>query len=380
MDHDGVRVMIDVQFRRQLPGLLLDIAFTAPAQGLTALFGRSGSGKTSIVQAIAGGLRPDSGRIVIDGRVYFDHSAGLDLPVHLRRVGYVFQDSRLFPHLSVRGNLLFGFKRAAGERKFRLDGVVELLGIGHLLDRRPHHLSGGERQRVTIGRALLAQPSLLLMDEPLSSLDPPRKSELLAYIEGVRDEMQVPILYISHEFNEVVRLADHLVLVDGGSVIRSGSLMEVASESGIAPLIGRFEAGSIIECRIAAHDDGMALSTLSFAGGQLRVPRVDLDEGTRVRVRIRSRDVAIALSPPLDVSITNQLMGTVLALTAREGPYLDCAIDVGGVTVRALITRDSSARLRLQPGMTVWALIKTVAFDSRSVGFMRRPRPSSENA
>jgi molybdate transport system ATP-binding protein len=372
--------MIEVQFRKQLPGLLLDIGFSAPAHGLTALFGRSGSGKTSIVQAIAGGLRPDAGRIVIDDRIYFDHEAGIDLPVHLRRIGYVFQDSRLFPHLSVRSNLLFGFKRAGLERKFQLDAVVDLLGIGHLLDRRPHHLSGGERQRVTIGRALLAQPSLLLMDEPLSSLDPPRKSELLAYIEGVRDELRVPILYISHEFNEVVRLADHLVLVDGGMVVRSGSLLDVASDSTIAPLVGRFEAGSIIECTVAAHDAGMALSTLGFASGQLRVPRVDLDLGTRVRVRIRSRDVAISLSCPMDVSITNRLPGTLLSLTQREGPYVDAAIDVGGATLRALITRESAARLGLEPGLKVWALIKTVAFDSRSVGFMRRARPSSETA
>jgi molybdate transport system ATP-binding protein len=369
--------MIDVRFRKQLPNILLDFEFSAPAQGLTALFGRSGSGKTSIVQAIAGGMRPDSGRIVIDGQVFFDSASGIDKPVHLRRVGYVFQDSRLFPHLTVRNNLAYGLKRAGAEQKFTFDAVVDLLGIGHLLDRRPHKLSGGERQRVTIGRALLAQPALLLMDEPLSSLDPPRKSELLAYIEGVRDELALPILYISHAFNEVVRLAEHLVLIDGGKVVRSGALMDVASEADVAPLIGRFEAGSVIECTVTKHDDDVALSTLGFAGGQLRVPRVDLDPGVRVRVRIRSRDVALSLSRPMDMSITNQLPGKLLSLTPRDGPYVDAAVDIGGVTLRALITRESAARLGLEPGIQVWALVKTVAFDSRSVGFMRRARPIS---
>ncbi len=372
--------MIDVRFRKQLPRLLLDIAFQAPNRGLTALFGRSGSGKTSIVRAIAGGLRPDTGRIAIDDRTFFDDSCGIDIPIHLRRIGYVFQDSRLFPHLSVRHNLLFGFSRATGARRFQLDAVVDLLGIGHLLDRRPHNLSGGERQRVTIGRALLSQPSLLLMDEPLSSLDPPRKSELLAYIETVRDEFGVPIVYISHEFNEVARLADHLILVDGGAVIRSGSLLDVASDPTIAPLIGRFEAGSIIECTVAAHDEHYALSSLDFIGGRLRVPRVDLDVGARIRVRIRSRDVALSLSYPADVSISNRLPGIVIGLTTREGPYVDAAIDVGGATLRALITRESSARLGLTEGARVWALVKTVAFDSRSVGFMRRARPTSPPA
>jgi molybdate transport system ATP-binding protein len=215
------------------------------------------------------------------------------------------------------------------------------------------------------------------MDEPLSSLDPPRKSELLPYIERLRDEFRLPILYISHAFNEVVRLADQLVLIDGGKVVRSGALQDVASDPQSAPLIGRFEAGSVIECTVVKHDDEVALSTLAFTGGQLRVPRVELDVGSVVRVRIRSRDVAISLSRPMDISITNRLPGTLISLTPRDGPYVDAAIDVGGATLRALITRESAARLGLEPGIKLWALIKTVAFDSRSVGFMRRARPLS---
>jgi len=374
---DGLRPMIEVRFRKQLPGLLLDVAFTAAARGITALYGRNGSGKTSVVRAIAGGLHPDQGRIAVGERLFFDSEAGVDMPIHERRVGYVFQDSRLFPHLTVRRNLLYGYRRAGGERRFGLQAAVDLLGIGALLDRRPHNLSGGEQQRVAIGRALLAQPSLLLMDEPLSSLDPPRKSELLPYIEGLRDELGLPILYISHDFNEVARLADQLVVIDNGRVVRSGALLDIASEPELAPLIGRFEAGSVIECVVVRHDDGVALSTLGFAGGELRVPRVDLDVGARLRVSIRSRDVALSLSRPMDVSITNRLPGRLLSLTEREEPYVDVAIGVGGATLRALITRESVQRLSLEPGLEVWALIKTVAFNSRSVGFMRRPRAPS---
>lgn len=371
--------MIDVAIEKRWPGFTLDAAFTAPPTGITALYGRSGAGKTTIIQAIAGAVKPDAGRIASGATVFFDSTLGLDMPVHQRRIGYVFQDTRLFPHLTVKSNLLYGHARATGERRIEPGFVIELLGIGHLLERRPHHLSGGERQRVALGRALLAQPALLLMDEPLSSLDPPRKAEVLPYIERLRDEFRLPILYISHAFNEVARLADYMVLVDEGRVVRHGPLLEVASEPELSPLVGRFEAGSILECTVAGHDREVALSTLAFAGGQLRVPQVDLPPGGRLRVRIRARDVALALSQPMDISITNRLPGRLLALTEREGPYVDVSVDVGGAVIRALITKESAVRLGLEPGLQVWALIKTVAFDSRSVGFMRRARPVSES-
>lgn len=369
--------MIEVHVQKQLADLQLDIAFKAESRGITAIFGRSGAGKTSLIQAISGGMRPDAGRIVVGDRVFFDSAAKIDMPIHTRQVGYVFQESRLFPHLSVRNNLTYGYKRAGGTRHFEFDDAVDLLGIGHLLNRRPHKLSGGERQRIAIGRALLAQPSLLLMDEPLSSLDPARKSELLPYIEGIRDELDLPILYISHAFNEVVRLADHIVLIDGGKVVRSGPLLEVASDPDLSPLIGRFESGSVLECTVFRHDEEVALSSLAFSGGQLRVPQVDLPVGAQVRVRIRARDVALSLSEPMDISITNRLRGTLLSLSERDGPYVEILVDVGGATLRSLITRESAARLALKPGTTLWALVKSVALDSRSVGFIRRARPSS---
>lgn len=363
--------MIEVSFRKALPAqaggppaLTLDIAFAADPRGITALFGRSGSGKTSILKVIAGVFRPDTGRVAVGDRVFFDHDAGIDMRIEDRRLGYVFQEARLFPHLTVRGNLMYGAARARGERRVGLDAAVDLLGIGPLLTRRPHHLSGGERQRVAIGRALLAEPDLLLMDEPLSSLDPPRKAELLPYIESLRDDLGLPILYVSHQINEIVRLADHLVLVDDGRVIRSGPLVEVASTLEMAPLAGRLDAGAVIEARVLSHDDALSLSTLAFTGGRLTVPQREAEPGTRVRVRVRSRDVAIALSEPADISISNRLPGTIRSIDRCEGPYVDVAIDVGGALVRALITCESAQRLRLEPGQQVWALIKSVAFDA----------------
>lgn len=370
--------MIDIAIKRTLPTFTLDAAFSAPSSGVTALFGASGSGKTSIVQAIAGGLRPDSGRIAIDDRVFFDSTAAIDMAIHERRIGYVFQDARLFPHMSVRANLDYGLKRTRSDRRIDTDTVVELLGLAPLLDRRTHRLSGGERQRIAIGRALLAQPALLLMDEPLSSLDPPRKAELLPYIESLRDTLHIPILYISHAFDEVVRLADHLVVLDAGRVVRSGPLLELAAEPGLTPFVGRFEAGSVVACRVAAHDDQIRQTTLSFSGGALHVPRIHLDLGTRLRVQIKSRDVALSLSRPMDVSITNRLPGRIVSIVRGDGPYVEATIDVGGgVKLQSLVTAESTARLGLEPGLQVWALIKSVAVDGRTVGITRGSRISS---
>ncbi len=368
--------MIDVAITRKLASFTLDVAFTAPSSGVTALFGASGSGKTSIVQAIAGGLTPDAGRIAIDDTVFFDRGRGIDLAIHLRRVGYVFQDARLFPHLSVRSNLEYGLKRARSAHVISTDAVVELLGLEGLLDRRTHKLSGGERQRVAIGRALLAQPSLLLMDEPLSSLDPARKAELLPYIEGLRDSLGLPILYISHAFDEVVRLADHLVVMDAGRVAEAGPFLELASSPTLTPLVGRFEAGSVLACTVSAHDQHLKLSTLGFAGGELRVPRIALDIGTTLRVQIKARDIAVSLSRPMDVSITNRLPGRIVSITRGDGPYVNVAIDIGGARLQSLITGESSSRLGLEPGLQVWALIKSVAVDGRHAG-VRRARPTS---
>jgi molybdate transport system ATP-binding protein len=366
--------MIEIRVRKSFDPFVVDVDFAAPARGITALFGRSGAGKTSVLKAVAGALRPDDGRIVVGDRLLFDGAERVDLPIEQRRIGYVFQDARLFPHLGVRANLAYGQKRLRQPGRFRFDDVVGLLGLAPLLERRTHALSGGERQRVAIGRALLADPSLLLMDEPLASLDPPRRSELLAYIEGLRDDVGLPVLYISHMFDEVVRLADHLVVLDGGRVVRSGPLIELASDPALAPLIGRFEAGAVIACTVAAHDPIAGVTRLAFAGGRFNVPLIALPVGQGVRVRVRARDVALALSEPLDTTISNRLAGTISTLVAREAPYMEAVVDVGGAMIRALITRESVSRLKLAPGLAVYALIKTAAFDGRSVGSLRRPR------
>jgi len=384
---DGIWPMIEVRIKKAFPTVAINAEFASPADGITALFGRNGAGKSSVVAGIAGALTPDEGRISVAGRVFFDSAAGINLAIEQRRLGYVFQDSRLFPHLNVQSNLLFGLKRFRGTAAIKPDTVFELLGLGQLLTRRPHTLSGGERQRVAIGRAILAQPALLLMDEPLAALDPPRKAELLPYIELIRTELGLPVIYISHDFNEVMRLADHLVVMDQGRVARHGPLIDMASDPDMGPLIGRFEAGTVIDATVSAHMEDSGLSKLTIRTGRvagggrdlhaLLVPRVDAPPGTSMRVRIRTRDVALALSEPLDTSISNRLPGTITHLSPREGPFVDATVDVGGAVIRALVTTDSVQRLGLEPGKNVWVLFKAAALDSRSVGFTRRARGSA---
>ena len=360
---------LEVAAYKAVGSFVLDAIFTSTGR-LTALFGRSGSGKTSVLNAIAGLLRPVRGRIALDGEALFDASAGIDLPVHRRSIGYVFQEGRLLPHLSVRQNLLYGHRFSRGaERGATLEDVSRLLGLGGLLDRRPHSLSGGEKQRVAIGRALLARPRLLLMDEPLASLDAPRKAEILYYVERLRDETGVPIVYVSHSLDEVVRLADTVVVMSEGKVLGSGTVQEAMSRIDLRPYLGRFEGGAVIEARVAEQDLGSGLARLDFAGGSLYVPDVDALIGERVRVRIRARDVSLALSRPRDISILNVLPGTVVALGEDSGASIDVQLEIGGTPLLSRITRKSASALGLAPGQNVFALVKSVSLDRRSVGY-----------
>lgn len=362
--------MIDIDIRISRPGFTLETAFTAPGAGVTALFGRSGAGKTTIIQAVAGVVTPDRGRIVVDGETYFDSARGIDIPIEQRRAGYVFQDARLFPHMTVERNLRYGERRArVAKASIGFDTVVDLLGIRHLLGRRPHTLSGGERQRVTIGRALLSQPRILLMDEPLAALDAARKDEILPYLERLRDEMRLPILYVSHSIEEVLRLSDRVLALKDGKAIADGPVAEVMSRPDILPITGRFDLGTVLECMVVRHDEVYELSTLVFSGGELRVPKVDAPIGAPVRARIRSRDVAISLARPGDVSVTNLLAANIHSITPGEGPYVDIGLTVGASRLTSSITRESLERLRLVPDMLVWAMIKTVAVDSRNPDF-----------
>ena len=359
---------LQVDVERKLGTFELHARFAAGA-GITALFGRSGSGKTSLINTIAGLLRPDRGVVEVDGQVLFDSRRGIDLPVARRRIGYVFQEGRLFPHFSVRQNLLYGRRfTPKRERYVVLDRVVELLSIGQLLERRPGALSGGEKQRVAIGRALLASPRVLLMDEPLASLDAQRKSEILQYIEQLRDEMSIPILYVSHVIEEVVRLADTVVLMSDGQVSAVGRPDELMGRLDLRPQTGRYEAGAVIETRVAAYDEMYALTTLRFPGGDLLVPKFDVKSGDPVRVHIRARDVSLALHAPQGLSILNALRGRVVEISLDDGPIAEVRLDVGGAALLARVTRRSADHLALRPGLEVYALIKAVSMDRHSVG------------
>jgi molybdate transport system ATP-binding protein len=358
--------MLSVSITHRLGAFTLDAEFASEG-GLTALFGRSGAGKTSLVNTIAGLIRPDRGRVAVDGEVLTDTATGRFVPAHRRRVGYVFQEGRLFPHLSVRQNLAYGSWFAPKvETGSEFDQVIALLGIDHLLARRPANLSGGEKQRVAIGRALLARPRLLVMDEPLASLDEGRRHEIFPYIERLRDEMRVPIVYVSHSIPEVARLATTLVVLSEGQVAAIGPTAEIMGRLDLFPLTGRAEAGAILATRIAGHDRSFGLTVLRAAAGDLRVPHLDLPVGTALRVRIRARDVMIALRPPEGLSALNVLPGTVAEIAGGDGPIVQMRLDCAGEALIARLTRRSVDTLGLIPGLKVHAVIKSIAFDHQA--------------
>ena len=345
---------IDVEHAR---GSFRLAAKFAAQPGVTALFGRSGSGKSTLVDIVAGLIRPERGRVVIDGTTLVDTDRGVFVPKHRRRVGYVFQDSRLFPHLNVRQNLLYGrwFSRGPGGVVGDFGSIVELLGIGALVERTPESLSGGEKQRVAIGRALLAHPQLLLMDEPLASLDEQRRAEILPYIERLRD-IGVPILYVSHSVVEVARLATTVVILSEGAVTAVGPVAD------ILPLAEASDGGSVLEAVVERHDDAFQLTTLASRAGALQVPRLAAAAGATVRAYIRARDVMLSLQPPQDISALNVLAGKV-AQIAPSGAQADVRLDCNGATIIARLTTKSVQRLALAPGRPVFAVIKSVSFE-----------------
>ncbi|WP_298963011.1 molybdenum ABC transporter ATP-binding protein [uncultured Methylobacterium sp.] len=369
--------MIEVAVVHRQGGFTLDAAFTAGGR-VTALFGRSGSGKTTLVNVLAGLLRPEQGRIAVDGQVLLDTATGLDVPVHRRRIGYVFQDARLFPHLDVRGNLLFGrrFAGGAGRRLAAAAGdgpsladVAGLLGLAPLLDRRPAGLSGGERQRVAIGRALLARPRLLLMDEPLAALDEARKAEITPYLARLRDEAGVPIVYVSHTVAEVAQLAGTVVVLSEGRVAAVGPAAEILRRADLFHGRDGAEAGTLLDLRVAAHDPGFGLTQLDGPAGSLSVPLLPQPPGTPVRVRVRARDVLIARPPVPDLSARNRLAGRIVAVTEEgSGPHAVVEIACGPARLTARITRQAAHAMGLAPGQEVVAVVKSVAFDSDTIG------------
>lgn len=361
--------MLDVDVEQQLGDFELQVAFRAEAP-VVGLFGRSGAGKTSLVNLLAGTTRPRRGHVVVSGETLFDSARGIDLRPEQRRLGYVFQDALLFPHLNVEANLHYGYRRAnPASRVIAPDRVIDLLGLRTLLGRFPDRLSGGESQRVAIGRALLAQPRLLLMDEPLASLDMQRRDEVLRYIELLRDSLHLPIVYVSHSVAEITRLADTIVLLADGKTVAVGNVDAVMGRLDLRPLTGRYEAGAVIDSTVVAHDAHYGLTTLAFDGGELQVPSVESLVGERIRVRIRARDVSLALTRPSGLSIVNVIAGTVAAVADDGSPIVDVQLRVGGVVLLARITRRSLVELGLAEGLPVHALIKAVSFDRRSVGY-----------
>lgn len=353
---------VSLHLRHDFPGLAIDLGFDAPSPCVVALFGPSGAGKSTVLAAAAGLLRPAFCRMVIDDVVLADTDAGIWTPPERRRVGLVFQDARLFPHMSVRSNLDYGRRRApAGVIGF--DDVVSLLGIGALLARRPHTLSGGERQRVAIGRALLAQPRLLLMDEPLASLDAERKAEILPYLATLKTALKLPILYVTHAMEEVSRLADHLVLIERGRVTAQGPLGVVTARSDLA-LSQRDDAGSVLPATVTGHDPARQLTTLDADGATLLVPLLTQPVGRAVRARIPAREVILAREAPTAISVHNILAGTVRAVShdpIRHAALVEIAL--GEQAFLARVTPDAVARLGLAPGVAVLALVKSVAIE-----------------
>ena len=349
-----------VSVRKQLGDFRIDAEFASRGH-VTAIFGCSGAGKTTLVDIIAGLLRPDEGTVKVDDDVLVDIAAGVIVPARRRRVGYVFQDSRPFPHMLVRSNLLYGRHAAPDTKRWaHIDPIVDLLGIGHLLDRRPASLSGGEKQRVAIGRALLAAPQLLLMDEPMAAIDQSRQSEILPYLDRLRSEMHLPIVYVSHAVEEIARIADTVVVVDAGRVLATGPTADILTRLDLAPL-AETEPGVILAATVTIIDTARQVATVAHPAGQLSVPGISAPIGSEVRLRIHARDVAIAIGELGRLSIRNRLPATITEITSADTAAIDLKLDIAGSTLLARLTADAVEDLGLTTGSKVTALIKAMA-------------------
>ncbi len=342
-------------------GFGLEVDLDLPGRGVSALFGASGSGKTTVLRCIAGLERAPDARLAIGDDIWQDEKRGVFVPTFRRPLGYVFQEASLFPHLSVRRNLDYGRRRVPpAERRVALEQAIEMLGIGDLLGRFPDRLSGGERQRVAIARALAASPRLLLLDEPLAALDLQRKSEILPYLERLHGELEIPVIYVSHQPDEVARLADHLVLLDRGHVTASGPLAELLTRLDL-PLAHGDTAGAVIEATVAAHDEEFHLTVLEFGAGRVSIPREDLRTGARRRVRVLARDVSLTLAPQTGTSILNILPARVAGLAEERPGQVMVRLDAAGTALLARVTAKSVSQLGLREGLGVYVQIKGMA-------------------
>lgn len=350
---------IDAHFRVTRPSFELNVEALLPGQGVTAVFGPSGSGKTTLLRCIAGLEKTTQGRLIVGDMTWQDET--VFLPVHQRPLGYVFQEASLFPHLTVTGNLRYGWRRVPhAERRIPWDDIVDLLGLNRLLDRMPSDLSGGERQRVALARALLTSPQLLLMDEPLSALDYARKQDVLPYLERLNRELKLPCLYVSHSIDEVVRLADHIVLIDNGRLVAQGPLQETFARLDIPFAIA--DVGVVIEATVAHHDEQWHLTQLNFRGGSVRVSKLDQPIGKKLRFQLHARDVSLSRLDRTESTILNHVQGTVIEIAPADTPaHVHVKIEAQGTPIIARITRLAASTLAIDVGQSVWAQVKSVA-------------------
>ncbi|MFS2095058.1 molybdenum ABC transporter ATP-binding protein [Pseudomonas sp. Pseusp11] len=356
--------MIQTRLKLSYSGFALDVDLQLPGRGVTALYGHSGSGKTTCLRCIAGLEQAEQGFIQVNDEVWQDSDKRIFVPPHKRALGYVFQEASLFPHLSVQANLEFGLKRIPRQqRRVDMAHATELLGIGHLLERNPQSLSGGERQRIGIARALLTSPKLLLMDEPLAALDTQRKNEILPYLQRLHDELDIPVLYVSHSQDEVARLADHLVLLSDGKALASGAIGETLARLDLPLALGD-DAGVVIEGHVSAYDADYQLLTLQLPDTDLsiRVTHAPMTKGQALRCKVQARDVSLSLQGVEQSSILNRLPVTVISeIGADNAAHVLIRLNAAGTPLLARITRYSRDQLGVHPGQQLWAQIKAVA-------------------
>jgi molybdate transport system ATP-binding protein len=359
--------MLNVAVKKRRGSFSLDAQFELPTPGVVALFGRSGCGKSTLVNVIAGLLDADAGRVALDDIVLLDTERRLCVPPEHRRIGYVFQDARLFPHLSVAANLKYGERRAPRHHFVSLDTVAGLLDLGSLMDRRTHQLSGGERQRVAIGRALLSQPNMLLLDEPLASLDAARRDEVLPYLETLRDQLAIPMVYVSHNFDEVLRLATYVVLMESGKTVAQGAVSEMSLDKGLRSIIGADALGATVDGTVLGIDPSSGLTRVKVGHGELKVRAANVPVGAKLRVQLLARDLIVATQAPQHLSVRNILTGVVTTVTSDDADSDLVAIDIGGTLIMARVTKAATRELVLRAGLPVWALVKAVSLRSHSI-------------
>ena len=368
--------MLSVNITKAFGSFRLETQFEVEEGSITAIFGKSGAGKTSTINAIAGLTRPDIGVIQLGNTTLFDQNMRINLPIYKRQIGYVFQDDRLFPHMTVRNNLIYGTpKNRDVANSLNLTDITGLLELAPLLERRPRSLSGGEKQRVAIGRALLSNPKLLLMDEPLASIDVQHRFEILPFIQRVREKTGITIIYVTHALEEVIFIADQIILLSEGQVTAQGTVEEIMSRLDLHPMTSRFDAGAVISATYSGYDREFDLGELSFDGGILRIAGLNAEIGILLRAHIRARDVSLMLDKPKDTSVLNVFKGELIEIRHEDGPQLDLLINIGTPLI-ARITRKSLNDLNLDIGSKVYAMIKAVAIDRKILGTSLATSPS----